>query len=829
MKGSRLQVITDPLEGDELVLIVKNKTNRITPISNLLAAATFEDGQPNEFLAWDQTWKEVQFGYLSDVTPYTISEANKYIRVNSSATGLEYTSLDLSGYVTLGTFQTITEAKEFTNGLTSNTVKLKYSSYISIIQAGELSSNTLFQVPTTNGSANQVLITDGNGVTSWATMSGSKWTDVTLNSQNYIQRNGRVIIGNEVTGAYTNSLLTIKALTQFTTDATSIWLEKDYNYFLAKIDTQGGLHAGRSIEIGGPESVGRRQNANPFIRFKYPNDTGKSITFYMLSEPAANVTFYIPTSDGTNGQALVTNGSGTLTWSTVGSGSTYTVFTNTANGLVPAPNITDGTTKVLSHNGTTHSWTTLSTGVTTRLRLNSGTYRSGDLTLQTVESNAVVITEPSSGVFQIVHSDTSTASSVETSSFNVIKNLTIDGFGHVTNITTRSLLPATSNGYFLRDDGVWVSVSSGSSTFIGLSDTPSSYSGHAGKVVAVTADSSGLEFISLPTGSSHNPVSLNSVMGTDYLFFNPLTQELTPTLIDLTTPNKNVTGTLHNSHITSTLSGKTYNGVNLKTDEGSSKYLSGAGTYVSLPTIPTYTSNNGITKSGYNFTLGGDLNKDTDIVTGGYYIRFINTSSSYTGIPILMVSNSTNPTLFVQNTASPGNANAQAIQAQSTNGIGIFATSGNSYGAYVVSGSTTLSTVYIEKNISSNTNMFPILSLSRRSSNTPQVGFGVGIDFYLGSVAGGISTLTGYIGTSWATVGTKANMDFFVNSALRARINHDNEFELSPGTKLKMDKGSYFYWGSENVDGSIRLQVNSSNQLELYERIAGTWTFIKII
>ena len=397
--------------------------------------------------------------------------------------------VDLSNYVTIDVDdEQITGRKYFSASTRFASINIGVGTYRTYIQSGTLTYNTVIQLPINNGSNGQVLTTNGSGVTSWNNASGSKWTDVTLNSQNYIQRNGRVIIGNELTGSYTNSVLTIKALTDFTTDATSVWLEKDYNYFLAKIDTQGGLHAGRSIEIGGPESVGRRQNANPFIRFKYPSDTAKSIAFYMLSEPAANVTFYLPTSDGTNGQALVTNGSGSLTWSTVGSGSTYTVFTNTANGLVPYPNISDGTTKVLTHNGTTHSWTTLSTGVTTRVRLNESSYRTGDITLQTVNNNAISITEPYNGVFQFVHADTSTVVYTSTSGFNIISSLNFDDFGHVVSISTRSLLPTTSNGYFLRDDGEWVEVGGGGG-------------GGVGTVTSITAGN-GMSFTTISSSGS---------------------------------------------------------------------------------------------------------------------------------------------------------------------------------------------------------------------------------------------------------------------------------------------------------------------------------------
>ena len=55
----------------------------------------------------------------------------------------------------------------------------------------------------------------------------------------------------------------------------------------------------------------------------------------------------------------------------------------------------------------------------------------------------------------------------------------------------------TKNSATEGDAGWWDVVSS----FVGLSDTPASYTGNPGKVVAVKSDSSGLEFVSVSAGS----------------------------------------------------------------------------------------------------------------------------------------------------------------------------------------------------------------------------------------------------------------------------------------------------------------------------------------
>ena len=480
-----------------------------------ISASGFEPsitaGISPQFFSWDKTWKQVDysqlsglpdlvtsFGDLSDVPEYTSSDALKFVRVNSTNTALEYATIDLSSYqpliaegsspqyyswnktfkqidyseiantpditnfVTKDGVETITGLKTFKNdggvliknsvgsvkalkiGVTSST-----SEYVGELRYDAIGGNRVWLLP------------DGSGILALA--DDLLLQSVTLNFQTYLApktTTHRLSIGNS---SYNlgDEVLLLKAMVAYGGSAALSFFEKDYSYHLLRLNHDGTLNTGRGLKLGGYGTVSRRVTSLPYIQFSYPSANDRSVSITLLEEPAANVNFYLPTSDGSNGQVLTTNGAGQWSWSTVSGGGSYTVFTNTVNGLVPAPNISDGTTKVLSHNGTTHSWTTLSTGVTTRLRLNSGTYRSGDLTLQTVESNPVVITESSSGVFQIVHSDTSSVSSVETSGFNVVKNLTIDGFGHVTDITTRSLLPTTSNGYFLRDDGVWVSVTGG--------------------------------------------------------------------------------------------------------------------------------------------------------------------------------------------------------------------------------------------------------------------------------------------------------------------------------------------------------------------------------
>lgn len=73
---------------------------------------------------------------------------------------------------------------------------------------------------------------------------------------------------------------------------------------------------------------------------------------------------------------------------------------------------------------------------------------------------------------------------------------------------TYTALPVGTDGQVLVADSTqasgvrWATISSGSSTFIGLTDTPSSYMGYAGYLVAVKFTADGLEFVNVIDGGS---------------------------------------------------------------------------------------------------------------------------------------------------------------------------------------------------------------------------------------------------------------------------------------------------------------------------------------
>lgn len=71
---------------------------------------------------------------------------------------------------------------------------------------------------------------------------------------------------------------------------------------------------------------------------------------------------------------------------------------------------------------------------------------------------------------------------------------------------------------FLREDGQWITGGAGATTFLGLSDTPSSYSAQALKVVRVNAGETALEFVTATGGGDFSTNTALSVANEVVLF-----------------------------------------------------------------------------------------------------------------------------------------------------------------------------------------------------------------------------------------------------------------------------------------------------------------------
>lgn len=519
MKGSVTPVLTDPIIGSELIFAVKGKTNYMIPIDELVAAASFTPGVEPEFLSWDKTWRQVDysmlsgtpalvedFGDLGDVPDYTSDDALKFIRVNSSYSGLEYATvnIDLSNYVTIDSDQTITGSKTFQN-----------SAGIKISKGAGLSSFWIY--PNTTGSATGYITTAG-AITSnqaWyfphdktgtlALMSDLPFYDWSVtysgNTTDYKRIDNKIAISTSNTAAFPNngkvSLLNI--------------LEDELNYSIlvqdrfgrhifstsTNVNVNGVTYLIGVVQVGSILDIrGTSIGVPSGLRI---NNSYHSILFKAITKGSHLETTYEFPSDGTTGQVLTTNGAGILSWTTVSGGGTIDVFTNIANGLVPAPDRTwTSGTRFLADDAT---WKEVATGgITTSIEVSGGTARTGVIVL--APGSGIAIAESPDKTFTFYHADTSSVASTSTTDFNIISSLTFDTFGHVTAISTRSLLPVTSNGYFLRDDGVWVSVTGG-----GGGTVTSVAAGNGMNFTTFTTSGS----VTLGTPSSITSTSTNSV------------------------------------------------------------------------------------------------------------------------------------------------------------------------------------------------------------------------------------------------------------------------------------------------------------------------------
>ncbi len=142
-----------------------------------------------------------------------------------------------------------------------------------------------FSFPTADGTANQVLKTNGSGTLSWSTPATLDNTNVTLIDDREIDLN--------------NFSLTI--------------------YNGASVVAGFGLNV---QTIYGDVRLNTNNGTPGKISF-YESTTGGSTNYVSLSAPAslsANTNYILPAADGSSGQVLSTNGSGTLSWATASGG-----------------------------------------------------------------------------------------------------------------------------------------------------------------------------------------------------------------------------------------------------------------------------------------------------------------------------------------------------------------------------------------------------------------------------------------------------------------------------------------------------------------------------
>lgn len=149
------------------------------------------------------------------------------------------------------------------------------ANYVGFKAPASLSANKIWVLPSADGSANQVLKTDGAGNLGWATAGGGS----AAGSDTQVQFNdGGTAFGGDSGLTYNK-----------TTDTLSVGTSSSAGYL--NVNGQGELRL---------------------------NDADSS-NYVALKSPAtvsSNVTWTMPSADGAGGQVLTTNGSGTLSWST---------------------------------------------------------------------------------------------------------------------------------------------------------------------------------------------------------------------------------------------------------------------------------------------------------------------------------------------------------------------------------------------------------------------------------------------------------------------------------------------------------------------------------
>lgn len=301
-----------------------------------------EEGIPNQYFSWDKTWKEVQFGYLSDVTPYTSTDALKFIRVNAGYNGLEYASIEQYEHPTGFTNQPISA---LTGANVISQITINDNGHVTSITSRTLTSldigfevnwgdisGTLANQSDLNEVLNSKELVINQGTTgqyySWdktwrqvnyseligTQPSTSKWSDETLSGVDYIAKlTSPVHVGKTPTYIHIKDALTLQQ--RFDTNDLTVNNDK--------------AHSLRVYDFSGSEIFDIHYQTTTIF-------TLESRYINLLSEDASRLrlrlangvggqtyTYTFPASNGISGQTLITNGSGVLTWGSVGN--SYTI------------------------------------------------------------------------------------------------------------------------------------------------------------------------------------------------------------------------------------------------------------------------------------------------------------------------------------------------------------------------------------------------------------------------------------------------------------------------------------------------------------------------
>ena len=280
----------------------------------------------------------------------------KTLTANASLTlaGTDSTTMTMPASSTtlagLGIAQTFTQDQTIAGNLILNAQgDLRFadadsSNYVGFQAPSTVATNVLWTLPSTDGTSNQSLVTNGSGTLSWATTTGTPGgsnTQVQFNDSSAFggdsdftynkSTNLLTVAGGfssagtfnkvTITAPATGSTLTIadgktltasNSLTLAGTDATTMT-------FPATSTTVAGLGIAQTFTQDQAISGNLTLNAQGDVRFA-DSDSSNWVAFQGAATIAANVTWTLPNADGSPNQVLSTNGSGTLSWATPSAG-----------------------------------------------------------------------------------------------------------------------------------------------------------------------------------------------------------------------------------------------------------------------------------------------------------------------------------------------------------------------------------------------------------------------------------------------------------------------------------------------------------------------------
>lgn len=238
-----------------------------------------------------------QIKYSLGETGFVVNDSNNSISIFSKSGSQAVTVDNTSTNVFHGTTKT-----EFVSGV-MRIWDSNLTNYVGIQPptTANLSANYTLTLPTTAGSLNQVLATDGTGVLSWATPSSGGITTLnTLTAATQTFAMGTTAQTNDIGWVSSTSTHTLHIPNASSTDRGVITTAAQT---IAGLKTFSG-----TIAVG---AVGGTSGAVNYI-----GTTSGNVT---MSAPASGVgwTLVLPGGAGTANQFLQTNGSGTTSWASV--------------------------------------------------------------------------------------------------------------------------------------------------------------------------------------------------------------------------------------------------------------------------------------------------------------------------------------------------------------------------------------------------------------------------------------------------------------------------------------------------------------------------------